>query len=88
MRVLTAALWVLALCAGMASAQQAPRSAAPQTTTANVPTGHQVPGCADYRLENGQVVQRCAQSPRRMSEDYRNQAPATRGFMSGAGGGA
>jgi len=88
MKSILAAILALGLAAGTASAQQAARLAGPLPTTANVPTGNQVPGCADYKLDSGRVVQRCTYSPRRMAEDYRNQAATLRGFATGAGGGS
>ena len=88
MKSIIAAILALGLAAGTASAQQAARPAGPLPTTANVPTGNQVPGCADYRLVDGAVVQTCAQSPSRMLQDYREARPTLRGFATGAGGGA
>ncbi len=88
MKSVLASLVAVCLVAGSASAQQAQRPAGPLPTTANVPTGNQVPGCADYRLVDGAVVQTCAQSPSRMLQDYREARPTLRGFATGAGGGA
>lgn len=47
-----------------------------QSTTANVPTGYQVPGCTHYKLEGGRVIQIC---PEQMSADERLRAMVTPG---------
>jgi len=44
-----------------------------QSTSANVPTGYQVPGCANYKLVNGGVVQFC--------KDKRTSADWVRGLV-------
>ena len=63
--------YILAIAATLLAS---PAMAQATSTSANVPTGYQVPGCANYRLVNGAVVPFC--------KDQRTSAEWVRGLVS------